>query len=153
MPTIRFQLDSSLPPADVLAGITNFGADRANVWPNVDTSHFQVHRSGPGWAEVTEGSAIAGGVWERERYSWDAARGTVAVETLDSNTWGAGSRWEYHLEPLAGGTRIVATVVRNPKSWKGRLIGFGLAVAGPAMLRTQMQQALARIAAQPDADG
>jgi hypothetical protein len=146
MPTIRFQLQSSLPPAAVIAGITDFGPDRAKVWPNVDSGHFQVHGTGSDWAEVTEGSSVAGGVWERERYSWDAAEGTVTVETLESNTWGPGSRWDYHLVPVAGGTRIEVTVVRSPKSWKGRLIGLGLAVAGSAMLRTQMQQALSRIA-------
>ena len=147
MPTIRFQVETSLAPAAVLAGITDFGPERARVWPNVDSGHFQVHGSGPGWAEVTEGSAIAGGVWERERYGWDAAKGTVAVETVESNTWGPGSRWDYVLVPVGGGTRIEVTVVRSPKGWKGRLIGLGLAVAGSAMLRAQMRQALTRIAA------
>lgn len=148
MPTIHFHLNTTLPPARVLAAITDFGPSRSAIWPNVDEAHFQLHGEGPGWAEVTEGSSVAGGVWERERYSWDEARGTVAVETVDSNTWAPGSRWDYRLTPTSGGTLVEATVVRNPKGWRARLIALGLAAAGRSMLRTQMEQALGRVAAQ-----
>ena len=37
--------------------------------------------------------------WERERYSWDAAAGTIAIETLDSNLWGQGSGWPAQAAP------------------------------------------------------
>ena len=146
MPTVKFELQSTLAPDAVLGALTDFGPSRADVWPNVDSEHFQVHEQGGGWADVTEGSSVAGGVWERERYSWDAAAHTVAIETLDSNTWGPGSRWDYRLTPgSAGGTRVEVTAVRNGIGWKGRLIGAGLAVAGAGMLRSQMEQALGRI--------
>jgi hypothetical protein len=145
--TIEFQLQTTLAPGAVLTALTDFGPRRAEVWPNIDSAHFKVHDQGPGWAEVTEGSSVAGGVWERERYTWDAAALTVAVETLDSNTWGPGSRWDYRLTPAAaGGTTIKVTVVRNGIGWKGRLIGIALSLAGPRMLRSQMEQALARVA-------
>ncbi|MDQ6918531.1 MAG: hypothetical protein M3Z98_04140 [Candidatus Dormibacteraeota bacterium] len=151
MPTIHFELQSKLAPAAVLAALTDFGPSRAKVWPNVDSAHFQLHDQGPGRAEVTEGSSVAGGVWERERYSWDAATGTVAIETLDSNTWGPGSRWDYRLTPgPAGGTRIEVTVIRNGKGLKGRLIGALLSLAGAGMLRSQMEQALERISPASD---
>jgi hypothetical protein len=143
---VHCKLQSALAPEAVLAALTDFGPSRSNVWPNVDDAHFKVHGQGPGWAEVTEGSSIAGGVWERERYSWDVANRTVAVETLDSNTWGPGSRWDYRLNPGSSrGTLIEVTVVRNGKSWKGRLIGFALSIAGSGMLRTQMGRALDRV--------
>jgi hypothetical protein len=71
----------------------------------------------------------------------------VAIETLDSNTWGPGSRCDYPLTPGTGrGSRIEVTVVRRGKGWKGRLIGLALAGSGAGMLRSQMEQALARIA-------
>jgi hypothetical protein len=144
--TIHFKLESTLAPDAVLNALTDFGSSRSEVWPNVDSAHFEVHGTGPGWAEVTEGSSVAGGVWERERYSWDAAARTVAIETIDSNTWGPGSRWDYRLTPgAAGGTTIDASVVRNGKGLKGRLLGIALSVAGAGMLRSQMKQALARI--------
>lgn len=143
---VHFELESSLAPEGVLTALTDFGPSRSEVWPNVDSTHFKVHSQGPGWAEVTEGSSVAGGVWERERYSWDPSTRTVAIETLDSNTWGPGSRWDYRLTPSAdGGTTIEVTVVRNGKGWKGRLLGIGLSLAGAGMLRSQMARALARI--------
>jgi hypothetical protein len=150
MAHIHFRLETRLAPEAVLAVLTDFGPQRATVWPNIDDQHFQVHGQGPSWAEVTEGSSVAGGVWEREKYTWDATTGTVAVETIDSNTWGPGSRWDYKLTPTAqGGTEIGVTVERHGKGWKGRLIGLGLAVVGAGTLRSQMEQALARSASQP----
>lgn len=146
MTVINFKLHSTLAPKAVMAALTDFGPSRAEVWPNVDSAHFKVHDQGPGWADVTEGSSVAGSIWERERYSWDVASGTVAIETLDSNTWGPGSRWDYRLTSASdGGTTIEVTVTRNGKGWKGRIIGAGLSVAGAPMLRSQMKQALDRI--------
>lgn len=146
MTTVNFNLRSPLAPDAVLAALTDFGPSRSDVWPNVDSAHFKVHGQGPGWAEITEGSSVAGGVWERERYSWDAAARTVTIETLDSNVWGPGSRWDYRLSPASGGgTAIEVTVIRNGKGWKGRMIGLALSLAGPGMLRSQMKQALARV--------
>jgi hypothetical protein len=147
MAQIHFQLETRLAPEAVLAILTDFGPRRATVWPNIDDKHFRVHEQGPGWADVTEGSSVAGGVWEREKYTWDAAKGIVAVETIDSNTWGPGSRWDYRLSPIAhGGTKIEVTIQRHGKGWKGRLIELGLNAAGARMLRSQMEQALARSA-------
>ena len=145
MAQIHFQLETRLAPEAVLATLTDFGPRRATVWPNIDGQHFRLHEQGPGWADVTEGSSVAGGVWEREKYTWDAAKGTVAAETIDSNTWGPGSRWDYRLSPIAqGGTKIEVTVQRHGKGWRGRLIELALSAAGARMLRSQMEQALAR---------
>src|ERR1700704_3112585 len=147
MARVHFRFETRLAPADVLATLTDFGPRRAEIWPNIDDQHFKVHDHGPGRAEVTEGSSVAGGVWEREKYTWDAATGTVAVETIDSNTWGPGSRWDYKLTPTAqGGTEVEVTVERHGKGWKGRLIELGLVAVGTRTLRSQMEQALARSA-------
>ena len=102
MPTTRFTVHTSLSPSEVMGLFTDFGPDRASRWPNVDEAHFEVHDQGPDWAEVTEGNAMG---WERERYSWDAAAGTVAIDTLDSNLWGPGSGWRYELTPAGRGHR------------------------------------------------
>jgi hypothetical protein len=140
-------LHTKLTPDAVLAALTDFGPRRAKVWPNIDDEHFKLHRSGPGWAEVTEGSSVAGGVWEREKYTWDGANGTVGVETLDSNTWGPGSRWDYRIAPARdSGAEIEVDVTRLGKGWKGRLIELGLKAAGTRMLRSQMEQAMERSA-------
>jgi len=140
-------LETKLAPSAVLAALTDFGPRRSQVWPNIDEQHFKLHGQGPGWAEVTEGSSVAGGVWEREKYSWDLTTGAVSVETMDSNTWGPGSRWDYKITPAAGGgSQIDVTVTRLGKGWKGRLIEVGLAAAGTRMLRSQMEQAMERSA-------
>ena len=147
MAHIHFRLNSRLAPGAVMAALTDFGPERAQVWPNIDDQHFKLHDQGSGWAEVTEGSSVAGGVWEREKYSWDVAGGTVSVETLDSNTWGSGSRWDYKISPAAqGGSQIEVSVERHGKGPKGRLIELGLVAVGARMLRSQMEQALARSA-------
>jgi len=147
MAQVHFQLETKLAPSAVLAALTDFGPRRSQVWPNIDEQHFKLHGQGPGWAEVTEGSSVAGGVWEREKYSWDATTGTVSVETMDSNTWGPGSRWDYKItRATGGGSQIEVTVTRLGKGWKGRLIEVGLAAAGTRMLRSQMEQAMERSA-------
>ena len=145
MTVVHFKAQSTLAPDAALTALTDFGPRRSEIWPNIDSAHFKVHGQGPGWAEVTEGNSVAGGVWERERYTWDSAARTVAIQTLESNTWGPGSRWDYRLSPgSAGGTTIDVTVVRNGKGWKGRMIGIGLSLAGARVLRSQMEGALAR---------
>jgi hypothetical protein len=148
MARVHFRFETRLAPSDVLAALIDFGPRRADIWPNIDDQHFKVHELGAGWADVTEGSSVAGGVWEREKYTWDAANGKVAVETIDSNTWGPGSRWDYKLAPTTqGGTEIEVTVERHGKGWKGRLIELGLIAVGAGTLRSQMEKALARSAA------
>src|SRR5690348_14606134 len=111
MPRVHFQLHTDLEPTAVLAALTDFGPTRAEMWPNIDEAHLSLHDSGPGWAEVTEGSSVAGGVWERLRYEW--TDGQVSAVTMDSNTWAPGSRWDYLLTPASGGgTDVDVRVVR-----------------------------------------
>src|SRR5690348_1105252 len=111
MPRVHFQLHTDLAPAAVLAALTDFGPSRADTWPNIDAAHLSLHDSGPGWADVTEGSSVAGGVWERSRYEWTDGR--LSAVTLDSNTWTPGSRWDYELRPATGGgTDVDVRVLR-----------------------------------------
>ena len=139
MPTTRFTVHTTLSPNEVMTLITDFGPDRATRWPNMDDAHFKVHEVGPDWAEVTEGNALG---WERERYSWDATLGTVAIDTLDSNLWGLGSGWRYALTPAAGGTDLQVTLTRVAKSFRGRLIGALIPIAGARTLGKQFQSVL-----------
>jgi hypothetical protein len=141
MPKTRFTVSTSLPPDRVLDLLTDFGPDRSRSWPNVDDAHFQVHRQGPGWAEVTEGTAMG---WERERYEWDATAGTVAISTLDSNLWASGSGWRYRLIPAGSGTDLEVTLTRVGKSLKGRLLGVVIPLAGPRVLAKQFASVLRR---------
>jgi hypothetical protein len=141
MPATRFTAHTSLSPSQTLALITDFGPDRVDRWPNLDEAHFEVHDQGPGWAEVTEGNSMG---WERERYSWDASTGTVVVETLDSNLWAAGSGWRYELAPAGGGTDVTVTLTRVPGSFRGRLVGALIPIAGSRALGRQFRSVLRR---------
>jgi hypothetical protein len=136
MPTTRFTVHTSLSPSEVLALFTDFGPGRASRWPNVDDAHFKVHDQGSDWAEVTEGNAMG---WERERYSWDATAGTVAIDTVDSNLWGPGSGWRYELTPAPPGTDVQVTLTRVPKTLRGRLIGALIPLAGARILGRQFR--------------
>ena len=139
MPTTRFTAHTTLSPSDVLDLLTDFGPDRASRWPNVDEAHFKLHDQGPDWAEVTEGNAMG---WERERYSWDAAAGTVTIDTLDSNLWGPGSGWRYELVPAAEGTDLRVTLTRVPNSLRGKLVGALIPLVGARALGKQFQSVL-----------
>jgi hypothetical protein len=141
MPTTRFVVHTSMSPSDVMALLTDFGPDRANRWPNVDEAHFTVHDLGPDWAEVTEGNAMG---WERERYTWDAEAGTVAINTVDSNLWGPGSGWRYELTTAAAGTDMQVTLTRVPKSFRGRLFGALIPLVGARTLGRQFRSVLAK---------
>ena len=139
MPTTRFTVHTSLSPSEVVGLFTDFGPDRASRWPNVDDAHFKVHELGPDWAEVTEGNKMG---WERERYSWNAAAGTVAIDTLDSNLWGPGSGWRYELAESAAGTDVQVTLTRVGKSFRGKLIGALIPIAGARTLGKQFRSVL-----------
>jgi len=139
MPKTQFTVHTTLSPSEVLDLFTDFGPERASRWPNVDAAHFTVHELGTDWAEVTEGNAMG---WERERYSWDAAAGTVAIDTLDSNLWGQGGGWRYQLSPAAGGTDVHVTLTRVPKSLLGRLVGALIPIVGARTLGRQFQSVL-----------
>jgi hypothetical protein len=139
MPSTHFTVHTTLSPSEVMTLFTDFGPGRAERWPNVDDSHFQVHDQGADWAEVTEGNSMG---WERERYSWDTAAGTVAIDTLDSNLWGPGSGWRYALTPAGGGTDVQVTLTRVPGSLKGRIVGALIPIAGALALGRQFRSVL-----------
>jgi hypothetical protein len=141
MPKTQFTVHTSLSPSDAMTLFTDFGPDRASRWPNVDEDHFKVHDQGADWAEVTEGTSMG---WERERYSWDAAAGSVTIDTLDSNLWAKGSGWRYQLTPADGGTDVNVHLTRVGKSVKGKVLGSLIPVAGPRVLAKQFRTVLSQ---------
>jgi hypothetical protein len=139
VPTVKVELMSTLPPRQVLKILTDFGPSRADVWPGVDDDHLIVHGQGPDWAEVTEGNRTT---WERARYLWNAAAGTVSATTTDSNVWGHGSGWEYRLTPSGTGTRVEVALTRRGRGVKGRLLAALLPLAGKSFLRKALSAPL-----------
>ena len=144
MPRIAFDIKTAVSPQRFIAALTDFSAARAELWPNIDADHLTVHDVGTHSAEVTEGSSIAGGVWERNRYDWSSP-GTVRVETIESNTWRPGSSWFYRVEPTGSGSTIHVSVDRRPASLRGRLIAVLLLFAGRRVLRSGTEQVLRKL--------
>ena len=139
MPSTHFTVSTSLSPREVIGVLTDFGPDRAKVWPNIDSRHFVVHELGDDWAEVTEGIGLG---WERERYAWDTTAGTVTIETLDSNLWGPGSGWRYAVTPTDVGSEVQVTLTRIGKSLRGKLVGSLIPLVGAKALGRQLQSVL-----------
>ena len=84
MSTIHLHQTTTATPEQFVAGLTDFGPGRAELFPNSADDYLKVHSQGPNQADVTEGS---GGVWERLRYDWSDPN-RVVLTTTDSNTWG-----------------------------------------------------------------
>jgi hypothetical protein len=138
MPTIHLHETTTATPEQFVAGLTDFGPGRGELFGNSSDEYLEVHDQGPTEADVTEGSS---GVWERLHYDWsDPDR--VVMTTTDSNAWGGHSGHTYTFTRNADGTTdLDAVVVREGKNLKGRALGvvlglFGKRVLGKALGKT-----------------
>lgn len=139
MPILHASVSTALTPEEVVRRLTDFGPARSEAFPGVGAGAVTVHARGETWAEVTEGNRVG---WERERYSWDAARGTVSAVTLESNLWGPGSRWDYGAVASGTGSTVTVTAVRTGVGVKGALVAGLLSVIGTRMIRSGTAKAL-----------
>jgi hypothetical protein len=131
MSTIHFKETTTSTPEQFIAGLTDFGPGRSNLFGNSADEYLKVHDKGPGYADVTEGS---GGIWERLRYDWSDPR-HVVLTTTDSNLWGGHSGHTYTFTPQPNGTTDVdVVIVREGKNIKGRLLGFFIGIFGKGFL-------------------
>jgi len=132
MSTIRLHQTTNLTAEQYIAGLTEFGPGRAELFPNSADEYLKVHHYGRTEADVTEGS---GGVWERLHYDWSNPN-HVVLTTTDSNIWGGASGHTYSFTRHAnGGTDIDVEVVREGKNLKGRLLSFVLGTIGRSVLK------------------
>ena len=130
MSTIHLHQTTTATPEQFVAGLTDFGPGRSKLFPNSADEDLKVHSQGPDYADVTEGS---GGVWERLRYDWSDPN-HVVLTTTDSNVWGGASGYRYTRQPN-GTTDIDVVVVREGKTFKGRMLGIVLGIFGKRVLR------------------
>nr|WP_296064068.1 SRPBCC family protein [uncultured Actinoplanes sp.] len=131
MPTIRLHQNTTATPEQLVAGITDFGPGRQELFGNSADDRLRVHSRSPGHADVTEGS---GGFWERLEYDWTDPR-RITMRTVDSNIWGGASGHTYTITPKPDGTTdLDVVVVREGKNLKGKLIGALLASVGKGVL-------------------
>jgi hypothetical protein len=151
MATIHFTVSTTATPEQFVAGLTDFGPGRGDLFGNSADSYLKVHSQGPTDADVTEGSA---GIWERLTYDWSDVH-HIVLTTTDSNTWSNASSHTYTLAPQPdGSTLITVDVVRDGKNLKGRLIGLLVSAVGKRMLTGQFGKTVKAIEARGyDADG
>jgi len=131
MATIRLHQKTTATPEEFVAGLTDFGPGRKQLFPNSADGYLKVHSQGPSEADVTEGSV---GIWERLHYDWSDPR-RVTMTTTDSNLWGGRSGHTYTLTPQPDGTTDVdVVVVREGKNLKGKLFALALPAVGKLVL-------------------
>jgi hypothetical protein len=144
VPTIRFTETTTATAAQFLAGLTDFGPGRSQLFANSADGYLKVHDQGGDWADVTEGS---GGIWERLRYDW-ANPHRVVMTTTDSNTWGRRSGHTYTLTPQPDGTtQLDVVVIRQGKNLKGRVVGLLLGSVAKGALRKALKNTITAIEA------
>jgi hypothetical protein len=127
----EFHQTTTATPEQYIAGLTDFGPGRAELFGNSADSYLEVHHLGATDADVTEGSA---GVWERLHYDWsDPMR--VVLTTTDSNAWGGASGHTYTFTRNADGTTAIDyVVVREGKNVKGRFFALVFKTVGRSKL-------------------
>ena len=144
MSTIHFHQTTTATPEQFIAGLTDFGPGRSQLFPNSADADLQVHHRGAHEADVTEGS---GGIWERLHYDWSDPN-HVKLTTTDSNTWGGASGYTYTFSyPGNGTTDVDLVVVREGKNLKGRVLGVVLGTVGKGVLRKAFVHSVKAIAA------
>jgi Polyketide cyclase / dehydrase and lipid transport len=144
MGVASLRVRAAVPPERFVEALTDFGPRRSEVFGNSEGGYLEVHDRGDTWADVTEGSAVAGGVWQRYRYDWSEP-GVVRLEVLDSNAFGKGSSWEYRVTPADGGSDIALTIRRTPTTLKGRVLDLALRLTGNRFVRKDLEKTVARL--------
>jgi hypothetical protein len=132
-------------PDQVIHALTDFSPRRFELWPNVDRNYFKLGNVTGNSAEVTEGSGVFGGVWERSRYDWSSP-GTVRIDVLDSNAFAPGSYWRYDVTPTAnGGSHVRMEFERRPRNLKGRVVSALLSLVGKQMFGKMLRETMRRL--------
>ncbi|HXJ22439.1 MAG TPA: hypothetical protein VMT03_19635 [Polyangia bacterium] len=131
MSTIHLHERTTATPEQFIAALTDFGPGRSKLFGNSSDDYLKVHGRGATEADVTEGSA---GIWERLHYDWSDPN-RVVMKTIDSNLWGGNSGHVYTFRRNSDGTTdLDATVVRDGKNLKGRLLGAVVGSVGKSHL-------------------
>ena len=144
MATIHLHQTTTATPQQFVAGLTDFGPGRSELFGFSTDGFLTVHEQGPGHADVTEGSGAA---WERLHYDWSDPH-RVVLTTTDSNIWGGASGFTYTLKRQPDGTTAVdVVVVRDGKNIKGRAVALALRAAGRRVLGRQLRRTLKAIEA------
>jgi hypothetical protein len=149
MAKIHYEAEGPIAPDRFVAALTDFGPDRPRWWPNLTPSQYTVHAVGTTWADVTEGTELAGlgGVWARERYDWSTP-GVVTLTLQDSSAFLPGTVSTYRVTPGPdGGCRVSVDFQRIARDLRGRLVGAAVQLGGSRRFAADLRETLTRLAA------
>jgi hypothetical protein len=150
MPTLHFHQSTTSTPEQFVAGLTDFGPGRAELFGNSADEYLKIHHRGANEADVTEGS---NGIWERLHYDWSDPN-HIVVKTTDSNVWGGASSHTYTLKRRPNRmTDVDAVVVREGKNLKGRLLGLVVGTIGKGVLEKAFANTIEAIEARSQRRG
>jgi hypothetical protein len=141
---IHLHQTTTSTPEEFIAALTDFGPGRSKLFGNSTDEYLKVHSRGRTEADVTEGS---NGIWERLHYDWSDSN-HVVLTTTDSNAWGgaSGHTYTFTLNP-DGTTGIDVVIVRDPKTFKGRLLALVLRTIGRGVLEKAFAESVKAIEA------
>jgi hypothetical protein len=141
---MHFHRRTTSTPEQFIAGLTDFGPDRSELFKNSADSYMAVHHRGFRQADVTEGS---GGIWERLYYDWTNPS-TVTLKTTDSNVFGGASSYTYTLTQRPDGmTDVDVVIIREGKNLKGLVLSAVLGTIGKRSLGKAFSNSLKAIEA------
>jgi hypothetical protein len=142
MSTIHFHGTTKSTPEQFIAGLTDFGPNRSELFKNSADSYMTVHHQSFQRADVTEGS---GGIWERLYYDWTDPN-TVTLKTTDSNVFGGASGYTYTLTRRPDGkTDVDVVIIREGKNLKGLVLSGVLGTIGKRSLAKAFANSLKAI--------
>ena len=146
MTTIHLTATTTVAPERIMRAFTDFTPQRLRTFPNIDPRYYEVHAVGATSAEVTEGSAFFGGVWERAHYDWSRP-GEITITVQSSNAFTSGSFWHYSITADEHeGSQVDFTLHRVGKNLKGWVLAMMLRVFGRRIFRQDLDQTLQRLA-------
>jgi hypothetical protein len=149
MPTVHFHQTTTSTPEQFIAGLTDFGPGRSEIFGNSADDYLEVFSQGATEADVKEGSK---GVWERLHYDWSDPN-RVVLTTTDSNAWGGASGHTYSFSRLPDGqTDVDLVTVREGKNLKGRILGIVVGTVGKGTLRKAFENSVEAIEARNEAE-
>ena len=150
MAKIHYEADGPISAERFIAALTDFSERRPELWPNLDLKFYQLHESGPTWAEVTEGTDVLGGIWGRERYDWSQP-GLVTIRLLDAIDFRPGTITEYRVTSSAdGGCHVAVDFERKATSVRGRFVGVVVQLTGVRRFGQDLRVTLDRLAETAD---
>jgi hypothetical protein len=106
MATVHLNVTTTATPEQFVAGLTDFGPGRSELFGRSADKYLKVHDQGPDHADVPEGS-------------WGGNSGHTYTFTRQSN----------------GTTDLDVVVVREGKNFKGRALGIMLEIVGKRVRR------------------